>query len=202
MLKTPLQLLPMADHARGKRSPVTCRLKCGDACLGPECNTSANSTFRSIADAVLSRRAALGLGVAGAVAIALSDSFGIGRPVRASAARASATMPFTPIAPVPATVDAVTVPAGFRWVPVIRWGDPVLPGAPVFDPEGQTPESQALQFGYNNDYLEVLADRSGTTGVLVANHEYSNEQIMFPPTADPERVAEQSRIMKMAQGMS
>ena len=201
-MSIPLQLLPSADRARGKRSPVTCRLKCADACLGPECNPSANATFRSIADAVLSRRAALGLGVAGAVTIAVSDSFGIGRPQAASAAEHSATMPFTPIAPVPATVDAFTVPEGYRWVPVIRWGDPVLPGAPVFDPENQTPESQALQFGYNNDYTDVIADPSGTTGVLVTNHEYSNEQIMFPPTTDPERLAEQSRIMKMAQGMS
>ena len=111
-------------------------------------------------------------------------------------------MPFTPIAPVPAGVDALTVPEGFRWVPVIRWGDPVLPGAPVFDPENQRPESQALQFGYNNDDTDVIADLSGTTGVLVTNHEYSNEQIVFPPTTDPERLAEQSRSMKMAQGMS
>lgn len=40
--------LPIVDHARGKRSPVTCRLKCADACLGPECNQSANPTFRSV----------------------------------------------------------------------------------------------------------------------------------------------------------
>ena len=44
--------LPMLDHVRGKRSAVTCQLKCANACLGPECNTSANEDFRSIATAV------------------------------------------------------------------------------------------------------------------------------------------------------
>ena len=38
--QTPLRLLPMSDHVRGKRSAVTCQLKCANACLGPECNTS------------------------------------------------------------------------------------------------------------------------------------------------------------------
>lgn len=188
--------LPMADHLRGKRSAVTCMLKCANACLGPECNRSDNPTFRSVVDAVLSRRAALGLGLAGAVAIALPSAFGVGR---AHAAAASSTLPFQPIPPVPASVDALTVPAGYAWHPVIRWGDPVLPGAPVFDAEAQSPASQALQFGYNNDYLDIIADASGLTGVLVANHEYSNEGIMFPPSLG---AVERSRITKMAQGMS
>ena len=193
--------LPMAAHVRGKRSAVTCMLKCANACLGPECNQSHNSTFRSIADAVLSRRTVLGMGLAGAVAISVSSAFGIGRPAAAAAATSS-TMPFQPIAPVPADVDAMTIPTGFSWHPVIRWGDPVLPGAPVFDPAQQTAEAQAAQFGYNNDYLDIIADASGVTGVLVANHEYSNEGIMFPATGDAARLAEQSRIMKAAQGMS
>ncbi|HZU94392.1 MAG TPA: phosphatase, partial [Microbacterium sp.] len=67
--------LPMADHVRGKRSAVTCELKCANACLGPECNTSANEDFRSIASAVFSRRALFGLGAAAAVALAV----GVGR---------------------------------------------------------------------------------------------------------------------------
>ena len=55
-------VLPLLGHTRGKRSPVTCQLKCGSACAGPECNTSGNGYFRDIASAALSRRSALGLG--------------------------------------------------------------------------------------------------------------------------------------------
>ena len=36
-------LLALAPHARGKRSPVTCRLKCGDQCAHEVPNTSGNA---------------------------------------------------------------------------------------------------------------------------------------------------------------
>jgi secreted PhoX family phosphatase len=67
---------------------------------------------------------------------------------------------------------------------LIRWGDPVLPGAPTFDPMMQTAAGQKLQFGYNNDYLGYLpmpgaADPSAH-GLLVVNLEYTNEELMFP----------------------
>ena len=45
---------------------------------------------------------------------------------------------------------------GYDWGVVVHWGDPVLPGAPAWDPATQTPASQAAQFGYDNDLLAVL----------------------------------------------
>ena len=67
---------------------------------------------------------------------------------------------------------------------LIRWGDPVLPGAPAFDPMKQTAAGQKLQFGYNNDYLGYLpmpgAANPSRHGLLVVNHEYTNEELMFP----------------------
>lgn len=67
---------------------------------------------------------------------------------------------------------------------LIRWGDPVLPGAPAFDPTKQTAAGQKLQFGYNNDYLGYLpmpgAANPSRHGLLVVNHEYTNEELMFP----------------------
>ncbi|BAU32654.1 PhoX family protein [Microcella alkaliphila] len=191
--------LPIIDHARGKRSPVTCRLKCADACLGPECNTSSNATFRSIAQTAFSRRALLGGAAAGAVVIATTS---LERPTAAVAAPAATGLPFTPIAPVDSSVDSFVVPEGYTWAPLIRWGDPVLAGAPVFDIGAQSAAAQAAQFGYNNDYIDIIVDAGGLTGVLVANHEYVNPEIMFPPSSDPAELRRRSEIYKAAQGMS
>jgi hypothetical protein len=67
-------LLPMLGHTKGKRSAVTCALKCDNACAGDVCNTSSNSYFRDIASTTLSRRAALGFGAAGALAVVLGGA--------------------------------------------------------------------------------------------------------------------------------
>jgi uncharacterized protein len=67
---------------------------------------------------------------------------------------------------------------------LIRWGDPVLPSAPAFDPMNQTAKAQLLQFGYNNDFLGYFpmpgAANPSHHGLLVANLEYTNEELMFP----------------------
>ena len=48
------------------------------------------------------------------------------------------------------------VTEGYNADILIRWGDPVTPGAPTFDPYNQTPWAQEQQFGYNNDHLGYL----------------------------------------------
>ncbi len=138
-------LLPMLGHTKGKRSPVTCALKCDNACSGEVCNTSSNSYFRDIASATMSRRAALGFGAAGALAVAFGGALGSpesavadGGPGLSAAAKdgfGKSKLKFTAIAPVDAAVDAFTVPEGFSWQPVIRWGDPIFNDAPAFDLE-------------------------------------------------------------------
>jgi secreted PhoX family phosphatase len=63
---------------------------------------------------------------------------------------------------------------------LIRWGDAVLPDAPAFAPATQGPEAQAKQFGYNNDFIGfVPLDADGDRALLVINHEYTNEELMF-----------------------
>ncbi|MDP3950549.1 PhoX family phosphatase [Microbacterium sp.] len=204
--------LPMADHVRGKRSAVTCELKCANACLGPECNTSTNQDFRSIASAVFSRRALFGLGAAAAVAIAVGvdrtapvsapGAAGVGGLGVSTGKPGTAGLSFGPIPSVPAEVDAFTVPEGYTWRPLIRWGDPLFSKAPAFDILAQTAEAQSGQFGYNSDYLDIIPDPSGKTGVLVNNHEYVNPNLMFPATTDAAELQRRGDIYKAAQGMS
>jgi secreted PhoX family phosphatase len=39
---------------------------------------------------------------------------------------------------------------------LLRWGDPLFPDAPEFDPLAQTPDKQRRQFGYNSDYVGYI----------------------------------------------
>jgi len=195
-------LLPMLGHTKGKRSAVTCALKCDNACSGEVCNTSSNSYFRDIASATMSRRTALGFGAAGALAVAFGGALtspetavasGPGLSPAAKNGYGASKLKFTAIAPVDAAVDAFTVPEGFTWQPVIRWGDPIFNDAPDFDVDNQSAAAQARQFGYNNDYTDILElpGSKGRRAVLFANHEYTNETIMFPasmPAADVRKV--------------
>lgn len=205
--------LPMLGQSRGKRSPVTCHLKCADACTEPVPNTSNNEYFRDIAATALSRRTMLrGAGV-GALALVVGGQL-LGAPDAAAqtpgAAEGSAVsngragLEFSAIAAVPFEVDEFTVPAGFDWKPIIRWGDPLFDATDIFDVGNQSAARQERQFGYNNDYTDVIeiAGTRGREALLVCNHEYTNDAIMFPPTTDPARIAEQRRISQAAHGMA
>ena len=103
------------------------------------------------------------------------------------------------------------VPEGYEVQLVMRWGDPVLPGAPAFDPLAQTAEAQAQQFGYNNDYLDFFplppGDAAAEHGLLVVNHEYTNPELMFPGLGEARAARQktseaQFRVELMAHGAS
>lgn len=93
---------------------------------------------------------------------------------------------------------------------LIRWGDRVLGSAPDFDPANQQANSQAAQFGYNNDFLGFLPlDGANDHGLLVVNHEYSNVELMFPrddlqdkPASHADMTRERVDIEMMAHGGS
>lgn len=64
---------------------------------------------------------------------------------------------------------------------LLRWGDKVFADAPEFDPTRQSEAAQERQFGYNNDFVGFIPlDGADDHGLLVVNHEYTNEHLMFP----------------------
>ncbi|WP_406873461.1 PhoX family phosphatase [Aminobacter sp. P9b] len=77
--------------------------------------------------------------------------------------------------------DKHHVASGYDADVLLRWGDPIFTDAPEFDPLNQSAEAQARQFGYNNDYVGYIElEGSSEHGLLVVNHEYTNEHLMFP----------------------
>jgi secreted PhoX family phosphatase len=163
---------------------MTCHFRCGNACDHPEPNTSGNPHISDLVTDAIARRSLLKAGGVGAGALVLGGLAPSGTAAAAPASQARrsgragmGTVEFEPVAP--NVRDNVTVPAGFRSDVVISWGDQVTADAPAFDVNAQTPESAASQFGYNCDYLGVLPlDRD--RALLVNNHEYTDEQLMFP----------------------
>ncbi|MFB7495060.1 PhoX family phosphatase [Streptomyces sp. NPDC056161] len=207
-------LLPVISSHPGGRSAMTCRFRCGDACFHEVPNTSSNEYVGDVIAGALSRRGALRAAAAVTVAAAAGSAVVGGAP-QAAAAEAKQGAPgkpgkpqqgarglrFSPVAP--NTADAVTVPDDYQQNVVIRWGEPILRGAPAFDPEHQTAAAQAGQFGYNNDFLALLPvpgehDRQ----LLVANHEYTDEVLMFRgyDAANPTR--QQVEVAWAAHGLS
>ncbi|WP_104432298.1 alkaline phosphatase PhoX [Kineococcus xinjiangensis] len=204
--------LALAGHQpAGKRSRMTCHFRCGDACAQPVPNTTGNEYFGDVVRSAVSRRGVLAgilaLGAVGATA-AGADSAAAAAPDDLLAPQADPYAPrraldFQAIAPVPDTVDSFEVPTGWTWAPLIAWGDPILPGAPEFDPEQQTAEAQAGQFGYNNDYTTILPLQGRKRALLVCNHEYTNEKFMHRGwTSATDATDEQLRIAMAAHGMS
>lgn len=125
------------------------------------------SGFQRIVDRGLSRRSFLEGGLAfGASALAVGALTGD--------ARATPRFEFQPVAA--NTRDTVTLPPGFRWHVVARWGDPLWSHGPAFDPETRgTGSSQELACGDNIDGMELF-DVDGRS-VLCINNEYVNRGI-------------------------
>nr|WP_258404954.1 PhoX family phosphatase [Streptomyces sp. FR1] len=173
--------LPVLPSHNTARSALTCRYRCGDACSHEAPNHSLNPYFGDIVHRALSRRGVL----KSSAVLALASAAGAAQTSTAAAATRPAGdhlprgLRFESVPP--NTADAVTIPPGYAQQTVIRWGDPVLHGAPRFDARRQSAQAQALQFGYNCDYMALLdlpGHRHGEK-LLVVNHEYTNEEIMF-----------------------
>ena len=142
-------------------------------------NHSANPTMGEVIAARFSRRGFL----QGSLAVsAIAATVGPAALLSAPRAEAQEGVSAFSFPEVTAGVDADHhVAEGYDAQVLIRWGDPVVSGAPEFDPNNQTAEAQAGQFGYNNDYVGYIPlDGSNEHGLLVVNHEYTNPHLMFP----------------------
>ena len=92
-------------------------------------------------------------GAAGAAGVALVALPPLADEAAAIAppAQPGARLRFTPVT---ANVrDQVSVPPGYGWNVLVRWGDPLSPAAPPFDVHNQSGERQTRQFGFNCDFI-------------------------------------------------
>ncbi|MDH3282702.1 MAG: PhoX family phosphatase [Gammaproteobacteria bacterium] len=162
-----------------------------------------NPTFEEVIKLRLSRRQALQtLGAGAAVVAALPWT-----QTRATAGEATgpSSLRFAEVSH--GRDETLHVPPGYHAQVVLRWGDPLFPASPDFDPARQSAASQRLQFGYNNDYVVYLPIPRGESrsdhGVLAVNHEYTIGSLMFPDS--PAQFASSKKhvaVEIMAHGMS
>jgi uncharacterized protein len=141
-------------------------------------NTSNNPTMGDMIAARLSRRDIM----KGALAVTAATAAIVPLALETAEAQGANTTPSFNFKEIAAgSDDKHYVADGYDADVLIRWGDPVLPGAPEFDVQSQTADKQNRQFGYNNDYLGYLPiDGKSDHGLLCVNHEYTNEELMFP----------------------
>jgi secreted PhoX family phosphatase len=174
------------------------------------CNPTGNTPLAEIAAARLQRRAVL-KGFISAAAVT-----GIGGTLTSKVALAAtqgspSTLGFQSLPQTITTQHAVA--PGYTAELLIRWGDPVLPGAPPYDPQNQTGDAQAKQFGYNCDFLGYFPLPRGSDnsehGLLHSNHEYTSQELMFPGwtkvdagAAAAEQAATEARQKALAEGKS
>src|SRR5262245_18483806 len=136
-------------------------------------NPAANPTF---SDVLLSRRELLKTGLGGVALTAFTGCaiFGLRPDIGFTAVPVSSD-------------DLLRVPAEYDAQILYRWGDPAgVPGVmPPFKPDASnTADAQAVRAGMHHDGMHFfplpLGSRDSTHGLLVMNHEYLDEGLLFP----------------------
>ena len=140
----------------------------------------ASETFEQVVARRFGRRDFLKSALSAAPVLAITPDLLLARRAQAGPTDA---LGFTPVQLSSAT--EVTVAPGYRVQKFLRWGEPILPGAPAFSFNGQSAGAQALQFGYNCDFLQYFPlpdyrSQNSNHGLLCVNHEYTNPELMFP----------------------
>mgnify|MGYP001462719237 FL=1 len=125
-----------------------------------------------VIDRAMSRRSFLAGGAA-AGATAVAAGAGLLQPALAMGA---GRLGFEAVAA--NSLDTITVPKGYQWQVVLKWGDPLWSGAADFDETTRgTGASQEQAFGDNNDGMSMFAYQGRT--ILAVNNEYVNRAIIY-----------------------
>jgi len=144
-------------------------------------NLSDNPSIHDIVASRVSRRSVLG---GGAATAAFAATGGIGALLRAMPASAEqartarSLLGFEGIAP--STEDALIVPKGYRAEVLIAWGDPVSDGPEFRQDASNSAFEQEWQWGMHNDGLVYFPIEGSRHGLIVQNHEYTDDVLLFP----------------------
>lgn len=155
-------------------------------------NVSDNETIHDVIAARLSRRSVLGGGmVAAGTAMFGVEALLRSVPVAAHDRRRRPVLGFDGI-PVSAA-DAVVVPEGYTARVLISWGGPLSDGPAFRQDASNSAADQAKQWGMHNDGVVFFPmsrggryeddddrRRGGDRGLLVQNHEYTDDVLLFP----------------------
>ena len=133
--------------------------------------------FDRVVELALSRRGFM----SGVVTFGGAAMLGATTALIPSKANASTLFEFEQVAA--STADTITVPNGYTWDVVAKWGDPLFSDVPEFDEATRgTPETQVRAFGDNNDGMELF-EKDGKS-IYVVNNEYVNRKIMWGNNPD------------------
>ena len=184
-------------------------------------NPSTAPCFQDVVAARVSRRAVLRGGVLAAAAGFMTTSLLADTPAAYAAPmggpkdtpKGAGLLGFAAI-PL-STLDEVTVPAGYSSRPFIPWGTPLLGKRPAFEAGtpplvagGNTGADQEQQVGMHHDGMHFFPEggRSNTRGLLVVNHEYTDEAALHTASRrSPTRLeytADMVRKSQAAHGVS
>ncbi|NML13884.1 PhoX family protein [Azohydromonas caseinilytica] len=164
-------------------------------------NPSSNASIHQL-DA--SRRVLLQGGLGTALAALFGPLAGCAAPAGNGVSGTSTLLGFQGLPP--SEADTVTVPPGYRAQVLTAWGEPVgIAGAPMppwREDASNSAEEQALQYGMHHDGMQFLPlQDDGRRGLLVINHEYTDDGLLHPDGGDPWS-AEKVRKDQAAHGLS
>jgi len=169
-----------------------------DEAISPRPDTN---DFDAVVDAALSRRGFLsGIVAFGSGAAVMGKAGLLGSAAEAAGHAATSRFAFEPIPT--STSNTVTLPAGYSWQVLARWGDPLFSDAPDLNPETRgTGDSQAKAFGDNTDGMDVFA--FGDKQVLAVNNEYIQNKVLLGNRPDALPVnADDAAKVKAAHGVT